>query len=254
MSHKHTFLIAFATGALALAQSPPLDSPANAEVIVDCATASIFPKSWLTPRINASAELVDASYQQSCRDIVAKALTSYPVSVVSANLKHVYVLGRLAYFNNYTGGSNSKCDVYVVRNERISDALFENNFHAEFSSILLRNFPQHLDATAWQAINPNGFKYRGTGSQAVTNGQASVRLSDSLHEEGFLNEYGKASIEEDFNSYAARLFTGDPKLWRAVEKFPKVQAKTDLAISFYGKLDASFTKDFFLTRRQPETK
>ena len=245
---------ALAAGALALAEMPTLESRPNAEIIVDRAAPSIFPESWLTPRINASAERVDASHQESCRDIVARALTLYPASVVKANLKHVYVLGRLAYSHNYTGGSNSKRDVYVVRNERISDDLFENNFHAEFSSILLRNYPHHLDAPAWHAINPSGFSYRWTGSRAVANGQASVQLSDRLHEDGFLNEYGMASIEEDFNSYAARLFTGDSKLWRALEKFPKVKAKTDLAMSFYRKLDASFTQDFFHSRRQPETK
>jgi hypothetical protein len=70
-------------------------------------------------------------------------------------------------------------------------------------------------------------------------------LKDELHEEGFLHEYGKASLEEDFNSFAGRLFSGDAGLWRAIEKYPRVKAKADLAIAFYTRLDPSLTTEFF---------
>lgn len=164
------------------------------------------------------------------------------------------MVGRLEYSGVPTGGTNSRNAVHVVSKAKYSSAQIEKNFHAEFSSILLRNFPSRLDQDAWQKINPPDFSYRGSGVQAIRNRQASLSLSDALHQEGFVNEYAKASLEEDFNSQAGRLFTGDAGLWSAIAKYPKVQAKADLAVAFYGKLDASFTKEFFLSLRQPETK
>ncbi|WP_395736881.1 hypothetical protein [Prosthecobacter sp.] len=226
-------------------------SDAGPPIIVDDASPAIFPKSWLTPAINATAVPLEASQQQPCISITRKALAKYPPAVLRASLKGVYLLGRLGYSGVSAGGTNSKDAVYLVKNERISTTRLENNFHAEFSSILLRNFPRHLDSAPWQQLNPPGFAYRHSGVQAIKNKQASLTLTDTLHEEGFLNEYGKASIEEDFNSYAARLFMGDAALWRAIDKYPKVQAKAALAIAFYQKLDPFFTREWFLSLRQP---
>ena len=240
--------------ALALTLELPYGSawaqPPASPIIVNRASSDIFPPSWLAPGVGARAELLAETEQQRSVAVITKALGKYPSSLISANVTHIYVLGRLEYSGVAAGGTNSKTDVYVVKNGRISDALLENNFHAEFSSILLRNFPQHLDTEAWQRVHSPDFHYRGSGVQAIKSQQASVRLSDSLHEEGFLNEYAKASVEEDFNSFAARLFTGDPLLWRAIDRYPKVRAKAELAMAFYRKLDASFTKEFFASLRQ----
>ena len=249
MKTKFAILIFFAAVTLALAQSPGRLGP---EIVVDDASSAIFPADWLNPKTNPKAELVDEKEKQPCKEILNKALAKYPAAVLSANLKKVYVLGRLEYSGVTTGGTNSRNAVYVVKNDKYSWVRFEGNFHAEFSSILFRNFPQHLDQAGWQKINPPDFSYRGTGVQAIKDQQASLHLKDSLHEEGFLHEYGKASIEEDFNSYAGRLFHGDAGLWRAIEQFPKVKAKADLAMAFYAKLDASFTRELFLSFRQPE--
>ncbi len=232
-----------------LATAAQASSP---EIIVDRATADIFPESWLTPRIDAKAELLSDDARDRCRKIVKKTLAKYPPAVLSANLKQVYVLGGLSYSGVRAAGTRSRSAVYVVSKPAYSAAQVEGLIHAEFSSILLQNFPSHLDKGAWQQINPPGFTYRGSGVQAIKDQQASLRSSEALHEEGFLNEYSKASIEEDFNSYATRLFMGDARLWDAIEKSPKVKAKGELTISFYGKLDASFTREFFLSLRPSE--
>ena len=247
-------LIFLVTVALGLAQPPQSAQSGGPEIIVDRAASDIFPESWLTAKISAKAEPLGKEEQQRSREIADKALAKYPAAVLGRNLKKLYMVGRLEYSGVAAGGSNSKSDVYVAGKGKFSPEDIEKNVHAEFSSILLRNFPNHLDQAAWQKINPADFSYRGTGVQAIRNKQASLSLSDALHEEGFLNEYAKASIEEDFNSYAARLFMGHAALWRAIEKYPKVKAKADLTIAFYGQMDASFTKEFFLSLRQTETK
>jgi hypothetical protein len=245
-------LLSFATAVLAPAQSRTAGQSDGPEIIVDRANPDIFPESWLTTQVSAKAELASGDEQQRCREIVKAALAKYPVAVLSANLKKVYVLGRLEYRGVPTGGTNSRNAVYVAGKARYSAAQIENIVHAEFSSILLRNFSSYLDKEAWQQINPPDFTYRGSGVQAVKDKLASLRLSDALHEEGFLHEYSKASMEEDFNSYAARLFIGDAELWSAIEKYPKLKAKAELTLAFYGKVNASFTKAFFVSLRQAQ--
>ncbi len=242
-------LLYLAAAMLAVAQSQVSTSGDSPEVIADRATPAIFPVSWLSEKINAKAELFDEDTQDECREIVHRALAKYPPTVLSANLKKVYVLSRLEYRGLSTGGTRSRSAVYVVRNEKYSPVHVERNVHAEFSSILFMNFPLQSDKEAWEQINPPDFRYRGSGVQAVGDKQASLRVTDALCEEGFLNEYGKASIEEDFNSFAARLFVGDEGLWSAVERYPKVKAKADLTIAFYRKLDAKMIKTFFLSLR-----
>lgn len=247
-------LIAIAAVTPALAQSTTAVQSGSPEMIMDRAASDIFPESWLTAKISAKAEPLDKEEQPRGREIVERALAKYPAAVLGANLKKIHVVGRLEYSGVPTGGTNSRNAVYVVSQAKYSSVQIEKNFHAEFSSILLRNFPKHLDEAAWRKINPADFSYRGSGVQAIRSKQASLNPSDALHEEGFVNEYAKASLEEDFNSQAGRLFVGDAGLWSAIAKYPRVRAKADLVIAFYGKLDVSFTKEFFLSLRQPETK
>lgn len=207
------------------------------EIVVDRADSGIFPESWLKDPINAEAEVLPESERPPCREQVEKELARYPAAILQTELKRVHVLGRLQYHGVATGGTRSSSVVYVVRNAKIDPARLANNLHAEFSSILLLNHRNGLNEAAWHECHPPGFAYRGSGVGAVKSGQASTGLRDELHVEGCLNEYANVSLEEDFNSYAGRLFTGDPQLWRAIGKFPKVAAKAALVISFYGKID-----------------
>ena len=252
MKTTSALLFSFAAVMLAYAESTSSTLTERPEIVVDRATSDIFPEKWRTPKVSAKAEPLAMEAQPRGRKIVEKALAKYPTAVLQKNLKKVYVVERLEYSGVTTGGSNSRCDVYVVSNGKYSAKDIEKNVHAEFSSILLRNFLSDFDEAAWLNINPPDFRYRGNGVLAIKNKQASLKSTDALHEEGFMNESAKASVEEDFNSYASRLFMGHAGLWRAIETFPKVKAKADLTIAFYGKLDASFTQEFFLSLRVPE--
>ncbi len=220
------------------------------QVFVDRSTPEIFPGTWQGPPVSASASLLPEADRKKCADIIGKALAKYPAQVLNANLKKVYVLGLLEFSGVPAGGTRSRSNVYVVKNERYSEERFEGNFHAEFSSILFLNHAAYLDKVAWQKLNPEGFSYRGSGVKAISKGQASLELRDALHEEGFLNEYSKASLEEDFNSLAGRLFIGDRKLWEVLTHHPRVKAKATLVMAFYAKLDPFFKSQFFESLRR----
>lgn len=249
MKTLRAMLISFVIVTLAVAQSPTSTSSGTPEIVLDRASADIFPESWRDSRVNAKAELLAPEDRERAKSIVDAALEKYPAALLSANLKTVYVVGGLEYFGVSTGGTNSRNAVYVVSGRKFSTADLERIFHAEFSSILLRNFPDSLDQAAWRQINLADFKYRGSGAQAVKDKQVSVALRDDLHSQGFLNEYAQASLEEDFNSFAGRLFLGDAKLWSVIEKHPKVRAKSELVIAFFEKCDVSLTRDYFRSLR-----
>ncbi|MCB1065587.1 MAG: hypothetical protein KDN20_22045 [Verrucomicrobiae bacterium] len=246
-------LVAVVTVTHALGQAPISHHDGGPEVVVDRAASDIFPESWLTEKVSAKAEPLAQELQTPGRAIVDKALAKYPLPVLTKNLKKVYLVGNLIYSGVPTGGTNSRSAVYVVSKPKYSEAQIEGIFHAEFSSILLRNFPNNLDREAWQKVNPPTFTYLGSGVKAVKAKLASQRLNGALHEDGFLHSYSQASLEEDFNSFAGRLFMGSDALWDAVEKYPKLMTKADLVIAFYGNLDASFTKEYFLSLRQKES-
>ncbi|WP_395742476.1 hypothetical protein [Prosthecobacter sp.] len=219
------------------------------EVILDAAGPEIFPPSWRSAPVSAEATVLDEALRARSQKLLAAALARYPYAVLQKHLHHVYVVGRLAYSGVPTGGTNSRTAVYLANSGKASDAVLEGIFHAEFSSILLRNLPQNLDTNRWLQINPPGFRYLGSGVQAIKQQRASRQLDAELHKAGFLHAYAQASQEEDFNSLASRLLMGDPGLWSAMAQFPKIQEKAALVMDFYGRLHPQFTPAWFKARR-----
>jgi hypothetical protein len=215
------------------------------EIILDQASSEIFPESWRGGKVAAKAEPLLDSQTQRLEAIIERALAKYPADLLSSTLTRVYGLGQLEYRGIVTGGTRSASAIYIVCKPHFSDEAVERNIHAEYSSILFRKFEKDFDVQRWEMENPSGFHYLGSGSAAVKAGLASVGLDESLHPSGFLTQYSKASLEEDFNAHAARLFTGDSTYWRAIANSPKLKAKSMLVIGFYTKVHREFTEENF---------
>jgi len=94
--------------------SPIEKSSQLPEIIMDQASAEIFPESWRTPKVNAKAALLEASQLERCRDVVNRALSEYPADMLKTTLKKIYCLGRLEYSGAVTGGTRSSSAIYVV--------------------------------------------------------------------------------------------------------------------------------------------
>jgi len=248
---KHTLLICLLCLHFAAHAAPEKDNnQGNGPVVsLDATGPEIFPQSWLTPKVNAQATILDPAQRERSQALVARALAKYPAVVLRTHLQRVYVVGGLAYSGVPTGGTNSRSAVYLANSGKAADVALEGIFHAEFSSILLRNLPQHLDTERWQEINPPDFRYLGSGVQAIKQQKASRQLDAALHEAGFLHAYEQASQEEDFNSIASRLLMGDERLWSAMAQFPKIKQKALLVMTFYGSLHPQFTQPWFEAQR-----
>ena len=216
--------------------------------VVTSASLEVFPESWRKAPVLASGEELPEEHFERVRRILGRALAKYPPQVLRADLKAVYVLAELRYSGVITSGTNSRTCVYLKIGDvkrGFTDSHIESVFHAEFSSILLRNYARHFDKEAWQAVNPPGFRYLGNGVDAVKQKKAGLKLSDALHEVGFLKEHSQSTLENDLNALANLLFSGDANLWEISARFSKIRRKVDLALAFYQKIDPIFTEPYF---------
>lgn len=237
--------------AAALSQTPA-PRPAGGEVfaipVLTTVDSDMFPSSWTSGDINATAASLEPAEAPRSLEIIRKAMERYPADLLKRNLRRVYITSRLSFYGLPYGGTNSLDTLYLANRGRrwgFSDRYLEESFHHEFSSILLRNYSDRFDEDRWSATNGPQFTYRGDGTQAVREGTASTRYSPRYHEQGFLAQYATASIEEDFNMMAEGVFSGNPRFWQAVDQYPRLRAKMKEIVRFYGRLDKSFNEAKF---------
>lgn len=186
------------------------------------------------------------------RNMLESALAKYPRELLAAHLECVHLLRSLqrpaqGEWEDAAGTYGMKT-VYTRLYETAGPAgwsrFSEAVFHHELSSILVGQHPEGFDVKAWRAANPPGFKY-------VHKMEGSPQLATNHLAEGFVCGYGMMNEENDINTYAMWLFTRSDWLLAQAARHPRVQRKVDLLIEFYGQLDPSFTREFFIRRCRP---
>lgn len=224
--------------------------------IVTSSSPSIFPKEWLTAEIQARAKSLPPSELERTRRILNKALQKYPQPLLKKHLKTIYAVSALSYRGIGASGTNCEHELYIANegaDEGYDDLFIEGTFHHEFSSTLLWYHPKDLDTAAWKANNPRGFRYGEDGVEAVKAHHDNTESDLELCAKGFLCEYSQASLEDDFNMLAERLFTQGVALRAIAARFPKIQAKRDLVIAFYQKQDPTLNAAFFASLAEEPT-
>jgi hypothetical protein len=211
-------------------------------------SVDIFPEVWRGGKVAASAEVLLEERREEALRVMDAALAKYPTEVLKEHLHTLYLLGKLRYRGVVTSGTNSRTGVYVkigAKEKGFTARHNEGVFQAEFSSILIRNRPPFLDREAWKAANPPGFTYLGDGVDAVKQGKARTKADDTLNAQGFLSQYSQSTLENDFNGYAGRLWTGDAALWQLAKEHSPIQRKLTLVMRFYQQLHAQLNETFF---------
>ena len=231
-----------------------------------------LPKSWIADPIGATSEPLDQSLQAPAAAILEEALAKYPEAILEEFLDGIFVVGSLRFYDVGYGGTymaNARRVVLVYR-DSFSDRGFEQRFHHEFSSLLLKRNEAIFEEERWLEGNQPDFRYRAPGviekqsgdrseatrvlaaEQERTGGSGSslLRLDPELMEEGFLTPYNLVSIEQDLNETAAHLFT-NPELWKYCERYPRIDHKVDVLIDFYRSLDARFDRLYFRALTSP---
>lgn len=209
-----------------------------------------FPETWRLTPVNAEGEEIAPPEVDRSKWIMIKALGKYGVDLLEYNLKAVYFLKSMRFFNVGYGGTNSSDALYMTNNGYslgYTDRYIEQTFHHEFSSILFRNYSQVLDTIAWKRANDPTFDYNDpeSGVGAIRTGRSSQLPDTALAKYGFLTEYSMSSLENDINTLAQNLFLPDPGFWSIFDKYPKIRTKTRLLILFYNKLDDLYTEQYF---------
>ncbi len=237
-------------------------------------TAGFMPQSWIEEPISAEIEPLDDSLQAEAEAIILDALKKYPKTLTQEFLSGVSLVGALRFYDVGYGGTymaNGKRIILVFR-ENFNKTGFEQRFHHEFSSILLKKNKDRFEADRWEAANAPGFEYRAKGvieeqsgdrseatrvlaeEQRKTGGSGSglLDLNTDLMEQGFLTFYNRVSIEQDLNETAAHLFT-NPSLWTYAAAYPRIDHKVDVLIDFYRSLDPTLDRLYFRTlNKRPE--
>lgn len=233
------------------ARAPPPEHTAIPIVVAH--DESIFPELWRAPPISARAEPVDEARARHARGVIEAAMRKYPPGLLEGHINGVHLVGRLHFSGIVAGGTNSSTRVYVAVGDvrkGYTDRSIERIFHAEVSSILLRNRANDFDEAAWRAINPPGFVYLGHGTEAIRRGKVGQLTRSDLLDEGFFGDYAQSTLENDFNSFACFLLTGDPAVWVSAQAHPRITAKRQLTIDFYRRLNPALNEAHFRSLRR----
>lgn len=217
--------------------------------------ADMFPESWHDSEINAQAEPLKLGELKRSLSIIFKALDKYPVIFLKKNLKEVYILNYISFYGVEYGGTNSNDVVYVTNQgsaNGYSDLYIEQLFHAEFSSIVLRNYAYLNFDKDWCSINHKDFRYGEGGVTEIKTGKAGLDYAEYYFKNGFLYEYAMSGSENDFNSIAKNLFCPSSNFWDLYGEYISISKKINLTIELYSSADTNFNLRYFRSFNQQD--
>jgi hypothetical protein len=165
----------------------------------------------------------------------------YPPGFVSSLVRAIFIGGELHDHSELAGGSTGPAwFILAAPDSSSSEGIRLTNLagvHHELSSYVL----QKAGATdEWTAFAPVDWKFTRTSEDALTQGAA----PDPAPETGFLSAYGATTAENDFNTYAERIFTEPKALVQFACKHALIRKKLIFVLRTYIKLDARMENVF----------
>lgn len=209
---------------------------------------NMFPQSWYDAEINPQAGSLKIGELKRSLSIIFNALDKYPTEFLKKNLKEVYILNYISFYGVEYGGTNSNDVVYITNQGGINgytDEYIEQIFHAEFSSIILRNYAGEDFDKDWCSINPKEFRYGDGGVSEIKTGKAGLDYTEYYFKNGFLYEYAMSGSENDFNSIAKNLFCPSKHFWNLYGKYINISKKINHTIKLYHSADTTFNLIYF---------
>lgn len=214
--------------------------------IVFVAEQGMFPESWYKDDIQGKAISLNKKEIPRTIALLQKCLSKYPSDLLTKNLRKIYVVKKLEFFGVRYGGTNSS-DIVYISNQGIekgyNDIFIEQIFHAEFSSILWRNYSSDFREEEW--LKNSKTSYGNGGVEALKTGSSSELFQKEIHRKGFLNQYAMSSVENDFNAFAKNIFKAKNSFWSITQAHEGLKNKLQLIINFYHNLNKQFTQGYF---------
>jgi hypothetical protein len=194
---------------------------------------AFFPPQWRLAPYSAQGTQVEWNEGERVAKAIQHFLEMYPPSLVARALRHVYVLGSMSFYGHQYGGTWRPDAIYVVREARTGgydDGSLAATLHAEFSSVLLSNYP--FPVSEWTKVNDKAWRYQGSGHEVL--GQPDLLgHSEELWRQGFICRYSTASMEEDINMYVSHAISDPRSLKYAAARHDRIRRKLQLVIRFY---------------------
>ncbi|MEN8255219.1 MAG: putative zinc-binding metallopeptidase [Verrucomicrobiota bacterium] len=215
----------------------------NVQVHYQYDTNLFFPPEWQIPHLALAASEIEVDEVVRLVPIIQQFLSTHPVSVVRADLEHIYLLKALSFRGRPYGGTHQDKSMYIICNgaENRYDAEFLLcRLHSEFSSILFEHHP--FPTNSWYQLNPEGFAYSGNGFEMLGNSSC-YDSTDRSCSDGFLVNYCRSSLENDFNMISSWLFTKKGELDRLSQQHGKIQQKQAMVEQFYASLSTQYSFD-----------
>lgn len=183
----------------------------------------------------------DPRLRRVAQAALARAFAKYPRLPLNRHLKAVYVVRSMSCEGTAMGGTNSpearSIWIEVGNPSEGEPRWIEDTFHHEFAHVLADTRRHEMPELAWRAANAPGFKYtygEGGGFTAVSTGQhVGEDLDKPLNAQGVLSEYGATEFDEDWATYAERIFDPDEGFRMALRASPRVRRKVRLMAAFY---------------------
>lgn len=209
---------------------------------------NMFPMDWMIDESNPKTENLNPEEYSRTKEIINRALNKYPVSLLQINLRKIYALSYLEFYDMEYGGTYYNDVLYITNKgilEGYDDVYVEQTIHHEFSSILYWNYIGNYSETKWSECNDENASYGEGGFEALGTDDADLNFNADMHKLGFLYAYGRSDKENDFNSFVENLFKPTDGFWYIVDEYPCIKCKVELLIELFQQLHPRFTLSYF---------
>lgn len=173
---------------------------------------------------------------------IEAALKMYPTGFVDKLIDAVFICGKLRMDGVLAGGSAGPAWVILSAPDDLERdhirILAEFSFHHELSSHVLRREPTTF--ARWGAFAPPDAVFVKSVHEAIARGER----ADPDPQTGFLTAYGATNPENDFNTYAEKLFTDVETLKLMAPKHPLIRRKLRFVLDAYEHLDRRLREYF----------
>ncbi|ATG78626.1 hypothetical protein [Pseudoalteromonas sp. 1_2015MBL_MicDiv] len=186
--------------------------------------------------VNVEVTITSLDSAAETLDGIESALGVYPEGFISEVIDTIYIVGAAAggtYGSRWIALSN-------VAQWNGTKANYENAYrgiHHELSSLIFNNSP--FSVMTWQSLLNRDWKAAASNFEALTKDELAPDYSA-----GFLSDYGKTSMGNDFNTYAEFAFAEPEKLRELAATYPIIAKKLSVFITAYTQFSAKYQQNF----------
>ena len=192
--------------------------------------------------VNVEVTITSLDSAAETLDGIESALGVYPEGFISEVIDTIYIAGSITIEGAAAGGTYGSRWIALsnVAQWNGTKANYENAYrgvHHELSSLIFNNSP--FSVMTWQSLLNRDWKPAVSNFEALTKDELAPDYSA-----GFLSDYGKTSMGNDFNIYAEFAFSEPEKLRELAATYPIIAKKLSLFITAYTQVFPEYQQGF----------